>query len=373
MLRASLTIAILLATALFAVNVSRAQLTESSKPESAKVARLPLTKCWDYRFPSSAGPLVAGVRDKIFVSEQDGKLRAIAAVSNETLWVSDLGGRIEAVLPSVQHGVFVVTTSKETSDISLPKLRLLDLDSGLTKYTSPIAANNVLYLKLAGSRITVFHRSGEIESFDGNTGIGVWKARASGRISAEPAVFENTVAISTDARKIDFISALDGSISSTISTPREIKTLAYRANQMLVAGDDRGNVTNYRDQAGAIWWSFKSGGRIGPIVETDDGILVGSYDNFVYLISKYSGDVKWKRRLDGRVTYRPIVTKKELIVPVSGSDELVVVDTDLGKILEQTPFGDERVPIAEPILSDNGMFIFPIAGGLVGFSSSGCK
>ena len=373
MLKTTLTIAILFATTAVGVTVPRAQVSESAKAESAKVARLPLTKCWDYRFPTGTGQIIAGLNDKIFVSEQDGKLRAITSASNETLWVSELGGRIEAVLPLGPHGIFVVTTTKETTNIFQSRLRLLDLHSGLTKYTSPVTTNNVVYLKLAGSRVNVIHGSGDIESFDADTGTSLWKARASGRISAEPTVFENTIAVSTDAKKIDFISALDGSISSTISTPREITALAFRANQMLIAGDDRGNVTSYRDQSGAIWWSFKSGGRIGSIVETDDGILVGSYDNFVYMISKYSGDVKWKRRLDGRVTYRPIVMRKELAVPVAGSGDLIVVDIDQGKILEQTPFGNERVSIAEPILSDKGMLVFPVEGGLIGFSSYGCK
>jgi outer membrane protein assembly factor BamB len=142
---------------------------------------------------------------------------------------------------------------------------------------------------------------------------------------------------------------------------------------MLITGDDRGNVTNFRDQTGAVWWKFKSGARIGTIVETDDGIVVGSFDNFVYLISKYSGDVKWKRRLEGRVTHRPIVAGKELIFTVSGEEDLVILDAENGKVLEQVGFGEGRYPVADPILLDRGIYVFPNVGGMTAFSASGCK
>lgn len=353
--------------------VAAGQSPDVLKAEQAKDARPPLKKCWEYLFQNGAGQFVSGFQDKIFISESDGRLRAISSVSNETIWLSELGGKFAAVVPSDRNGLFVLSSSKDETGAPLGTLRLVDFNSGLAKYSVPVTFMEPVTMKIAGSRMIVASSTGELEAFDAMSGTSVWKAKSSGKIASDPAVFDNLVAVSNDQKKIEFFSVLDGSLLTSVTTEREMKELIFRANQMLVAGDDRGNATNFRDQSGAVWWRFKSGARIGTMVETDEGILVGSFDNFVYMISKYSGGVKWKRRLDGRIIHRPIVTGKELIFTVSGEDDLVVLDSESGKVLEQTSFGEGRLPIADPILLDRGILVFPLAGGMIGFSTNGCK
>jgi hypothetical protein len=352
--------------------VSTAQTPDVVKPDPAKSARVPLKKCWDYLYQAGAGQLVAGFQDRIFISEAEGRLRAVSSLSTDTIWVSELGGRFVALTVSERGGVFVLTISGESTSASAV-LRLVDLSSGLVKFSVPMSVQEPHFLYSIGNRLVVAGKSGEVEAFDASSGSSLWKSRVGGRIVSSPTGLENILAFPTESKKVDFLSVADGTLLSSVATDREIKELTFRANQMLVVGDDRGNVTNYRDQSGSVWWKFKSGARTGTIVETDEGIVVGSYDNFVYLISKYSGDVRWKRRLDGRVIHRPLVVGKELVFTVSGEEDLVLLDAESGKILEQTAFGEGRYPVGDPILMDRGVFVFPLVGGIAGFSVNGCK
>jgi len=363
---------LIIITLFLLVSFAVAQLPTVAKADD-KTSRAPLKKCWEYLFQDGAGQFISGFQDRVFISEAEGRLRAISAQSTETIWVSELGGKFTAIAPSGRNGILVLTVSGESNISNAGVLRLIDVESGLTKYSVAIGMADPTFLTIIGTRVVVASKNGDVEAHDLASGSSLWKVKVGGQIVSEPAASENLFAISTDRKQLEFYSPIDGSLLTTVSTEREMKELAFRSNQMLVAGDDRGNVTNYRDQTGSIWWKFKSGGRIGTIVETDAGILVGSYDNFVYLISKYSGDVKWKRRLDGRLTYRPLVAGKALVFTVSGEDDLVILDSENGKVLEQVAFGEGRYPVGESISLDRGILVFPLVGGISGFATDGCK
>lgn len=373
MLRTTFAASIVLSVAILSVPPFCAQDVATKSESNAKDNRPPIRKCWEYLFESGEGQIITGQKDKLFISGSGGRLRATYALTNDVLWMSELGGRIDALLPVAGIGVFVVTSSIISKEPSLSTLRLLNSETGLVKFAVQTQTVGKVFLAYLGSRIVVIDQSGSLSAFDVNSGASVWQTKSSGGLTATPATGDNIIAVATDAKKIDFVSVGDGSQVSSTATGREMKTLTFRTNQMLVAGDDRGNVTNYRNQTGAVWWKFKSGARVGTIIETDDGVLVGSFDNFLYMISKYSGDVKWKRRLNGRVLYRPLISKKELFVTVSGQDEAVVIDIDNGKIIEQIKLGEERFPVSDPIFTEIGTAIFPVAGGLIAFSSNGCK
>jgi outer membrane protein assembly factor BamB len=124
--------------------------------------------------------------------------------------------------------------------------------------------------------------------------------------------------------------------------------------------------------SGGVWWRFKSGARIGTIVDTEEGMLVGSYDNFLYLISNYSGDVRWKRRMGSRLADDPFVSKNQLFLTVSVEDTAVSIDLENGKIIEQFELGENKYAISSPMLTEGSMLVFSIPDAIVAYSNSPC-
>jgi outer membrane protein assembly factor BamB len=141
---------------------------------------------------------------------------------------------------------------------------------------------------------------------------------------------------------------------------------------MLVAGDDRGNVTNYRDLSGNVWWRFKSGARVGTITETAEGILIGSFDNFLYMVSKYTGDVKWKRRLDGRITSSPSILDDRIAAASSTEENFQVIEADTGKPIDRIEFGENRFLLTRPFTGNGGVTVFSLTDTIAAYVPNGC-
>jgi len=336
-------------------------------------AEQPFKLCWDYKFDPAPFRSLATAQNNVFIAEAGGRVRAISSSSNQTLWMSELGGSIVSMFIGPRSTLYVVNLTSPKVGTSKTTLRNLDPETGLVRFSVDLAENGGDYLGVSASRLIVSDKEGNILGLDPTSGSTIWNTKTNSRIVTKPAYGEATVAFASKEKKIEFLNVMDGKFSTPIITSRQVTSLAFRANQMIIAGDDRGNVTNFRDQSGNIWWQFKSGGQVGAITETDEGILVGSYDNFLYMISKYSGDVKWKRRLDGRIVQQPSVRKKEIISTILAESETVVLDSDNGKILEHISLGDRSFPVADPIYTEGSMLVVPVSTGFLAFSRTGCK
>jgi outer membrane protein assembly factor BamB len=72
----------------------------------------------------------------------------------------------------------------------------------------------------------------------------------------------------------------------------------------------------------------------------DSEYLAVSHDNFVYKLSR-GGNVKWKRRLPGRVADKPLVVGDIAVVSIVGTGSVYVLDLRNGKILNRIETGDE--------------------------------
>ncbi len=333
----------------------------------------PYKLCWDYRFDPAPFRSVAASGNTVFIAEAGGRIRAISSLSNQTLWLSELGGNIVSMFVDPQFGLYIASVTTSKIGNSKTTLRRLDPDSGLAEFSVELVENRGNFLGISAYRLIVSDNEGHVASLDAASGTPIWDTKTNGRIVTKPAYGETTVAVATDEKKIEFLGLHDGKRDASILTKRDITSIAFRANQMIVVGDDRGNVTNYRDRSGSIWWQFKSGGRVGTIAETEDGILVGSFDNFLYMISKYSGDVKWKRRLEGRIVHLPAIRNNELAATISTESDAVVINSDDGKLLEQISLGSRLFPVADPVFAEGSLLVVPVSTGLVAFSRNGCK
>jgi outer membrane protein assembly factor BamB len=334
-------------------------------------AYLPLKKCWEFAVENISQSTVAASNGTVYVAENDGRIRALNTKNGSVIWSTELGGKAAAMIAVPKIGIAVITT-RATGTGNTSTLRMLSSDSGLVRYSKPVSAGEGVNLYAAGSRLITADANGAIAAYDAQTGELAWQLNMPAKLSARPAVSDESIVVGTEDKAISVIGLGSGKVSFSIPTERAITSLAVRENGMIVAGDDRGNVTNYRDTSGSIWWKFKSGARIGTIIETSDGVLVGSFDNFVYMLSKYNGDVKWKRRLDGRIVSAPTVFDGYLLVASSTEENAQVLDLDNGKTVDQIQFGENKFVLASPFVSENNFAVFTLVNTIATFSQSEC-
>ena len=308
----------------------------------------------------------------VFFAEPGGRIRALASKNAQVNWISELGGNIVATLIVPKVGLAVLTRKQSSDSAGSLILRLLNIETGLVSYSVPIPATDHIYVLTNGEIIVVFEKKGNVIAVDSRTGATKWSAQYPGKLTASPAISEDVLVAATIGNKLTIVSLQNGKTLGAIPVEKQITALTIRENDMIVAGDERGGVTTYRNYSGEIWWRFKSGAKIGTIIGTADGVVVGSFDNFVYLLSNYSGDVKWKRRLNGRIVSEPLVVDDELFVASSTDEYAVGIKLDNGRSTDQLQFGENQFLITKPVFTNHDTIVFGLTGSLAGYSQNGC-
>jgi outer membrane protein assembly factor BamB len=104
----------------------------------------------------------------------------------------------------------------------------------------------------------------------------------------------------------------------------------------------------------------------------EDGVLVASFDNFVYMLDARTGDRTWKRRLRGRLVSDPILEGEHAIVAPLRDDRLTVLALKNGNKIAAFALdpGDELV--APPTLAGS-LLLLPTDTGLLAARAVGLR
>ncbi len=104
------------------------------------------------------------------------------------------------------------------------------------------------------------------------------------------------------------ISATDGKITRTIQTNFSYAFIYIgdEEDNLLILGDKKGEISARDIRSGKKVWKLRTGGEISSIVSSQRGLLISSYDNFLYMVSTLDGRIIWKRRMEGRSTGNPL-------------------------------------------------------------------
>jgi outer membrane protein assembly factor BamB len=144
-----------------------------------------------------------------------------------------------------------------------------------------------------------------------------------------------------------------------------------------VVGDEKGNLFSFTFGNNGKWrrvWSVKVGGSISGLTPVDDNLLVTSFDNFVYFLDRSNGRKIWKRRLSGRLVFKPLIAKKEnRLIAVENNVAYLISLVD-GKVSNQISLSPDEYFIGEPV-SANNRYIFQTNERIISFSDSdkGCS
>lgn len=315
---------------------------------------LTIRKCWQYDLNGTRPLSAVAKSDNLYIAEDGGRLTAISLVGGRRLWSTELGGDVQSNLALSGSNIYVVSTS--AAEKARVRLRSLSIATGLTNREIELPAGQNVWLGSDAGKVIAAMGNGQLIAFDTNSGNQLWEKQFPPIESGTLALKNDELAFATSDRKVHVLSAAAGSEKATVKSDFPVSALAIY-NDDILWGDERGSIVRYDLKKGRALWRLKNGARISGLQITGSGVIATSFDNFVYLIQPSTGNVRWKRRLAGRVADAPLVNGGIAIILTVGGQEAVYMRLEDGKPVGQMSVGDDEAFMGPPILAA-GAFAF---------------
>ncbi|MEO7672971.1 MAG: PQQ-binding-like beta-propeller repeat protein [Pyrinomonadaceae bacterium] len=374
MTRPNLTILVLQIATFFSIlpvsGVPFEILGQLSEPGLAK-----LTKCSTYTIETPVADALATDGERVYLGMSDGRVQALDSNLASSIWRTELGGEIVSNIVAGETGIFVVANSVKTSE-SVPAesvIRSLSKETGVSNWTAPLPYSGQFAVGQGQRNLSVVSSEGMVFSVDGRTGRTLWRSQAFGKVTARPSFFPHGIAFGTREKQIIIVSPESGVILFKGSINFTPTAVTNPSPEILVVGDERGNVASIDISGGKNIWNFKSGAGISFVSVTDQGLFIASNDNFIYLIWMYNGDVIWKRRLPGRVIEGVTILDGLLTALIYGENSAFLIDSKKGKIVDQLPQSDKNYLDQLPVIGKDSGLLVTTRDSVVAYSLKGCE
>lgn len=344
----------------------------------------PFRKCWTYgenRYGED-GFGSDNVFDITLSSEANhilyltnNKLEYLSLDKARRIWVSDLGGETVSKLLTTGKNIFLATKSGGSYF-----LKNIDQASGVTNWQIelPFATTDTefeIYLYLFEDKIIAVGRDGEIFALAKESGKLLWSTKTEKVLNTLPSFQENLIAYGTENNKLIIISANNGAKLKEfeIKSPATVIALQMSGKQ-IIYGDKKGGIYLLNTADNTILWKTRSGAEISDISRTRDAYLISSLDNFIYLVSADNGKRLWKKRLSGRIFYKPLILNKYAAVSSLFDASAVIIALKNGRVVNRLSLENGNYFRSSFILAGE-FLVFSTAQSLTAYSSarSGCS
>lgn len=332
------------------------------------------SRCVTKPISMPAAGTFAGGPDRLFLGTAEGAVVALDSRSLEVLWRAELGGDFVSDLIVVEGGAAVVTNARtsETAGNSESRLTMLSSESGVPAWTASLPYHVQYYVGKINGSIATVAPDGTVMIFDRAGGRLKRKFIGNSHIAARPHFSPSGLVFVTEDKEIYVLSP--DLRESSVKQMLEFKPISVLSTRDggIAAGDARGNLAVFGPGSSRPLWRFKSGGAVTSIAETDEGLLVTSLDNFVYLLSDYNGDVIWKKRLTGRLLEGGLLLGDVLVVSINGENSVFVIELVKGKLLDELGFSGKELMSRTPIAVGDRSFALTTANTVEVYAFGGC-
>ena len=333
-----------------------------------------LTKCSQIRTETPLLEALAADSKRIFLSMADGSIEAFESMVPTRVWRSELGGEVVSNILPTEKGVVVVSNPSQIGDApSESVLRSLSKQTGVPNWTGRLPYSERFYIGNLGGAVIAADRDGTIVSVDIQTGRISWRTQPLGRITARPSFFQHGISLGTAEKQIFVISPANGDVLFKGAMDFVPTAIANPSVEIIVVGDERGNVTSIDAPAGKSVWKFKSGAAVSFLSVTKEGLFITSLDNFLYLISMYNGDVIWKRRLPGRAVDGGLIIDGYILLLIYGENSAFLIETKKGKVVDQLSHSDNIFASQIPVVLKDGKIVISATDSILTYSLNGCE
>lgn len=329
----------------------------------------PFKKCWVYNPDNSQISIAASDNDNLILFK--GRfLISFNPTSKTEIWKTEISGMLEQPIVSDDGYLFFVTTSENDNKEKSFFLNSISLKTGVTKWQKKISEDYKIKAIYKAGIILLNEKLDKVSAVQKADGAKDWEKEITSHVVSLEMPTEQQVNILSEDQLLE-VSAKSG------QNLRETKVTGQRTssqnltNEDLVLGYSTGEIVKIALESGDTLWKFKTGGRVSSLAGFGDDILATSFDNFVYLFSRKSGKLKWKRRVADRINLTPVLYQNYAVTASLGGSSLFVFDMEDGKIVNQIELESDNYFLGEPVLQNN-LLILQTYRGIYAFSSLGC-
>jgi outer membrane protein assembly factor BamB len=390
--------------AIFPQNIIKNRLENESKIADKKKFNetnftRPFRKIWNFSVENLLSLNIASDNaSELLLTTIDGKISLLDSETGEKHWESEMGGRIvsKPFIENIENNIYLVTepsvdASKNTSDLAeietgtenrnesnYSTVRSLNIKTGLTEWQTKIpeetnAANaekadiinsepDQKFLYTFNSSLLLIDKFGNLMCLNRENGTLLWKRELNLKLSTKPLFIHDKIILSTTEKQIAFVSLEDGQILYKFPISEAVSALNYiEEKNQIIWGGRGGNVTSLiidiKNQTKNIVWKFRNGAEISDLTLTNRGILVSSFDNFMYLISEERGELIWKKRLGGRISDAPLIKAGYITVTNIADSSAAILDLNNGKTVNKISLPEDFYFIGKPLAAQNKIIL----------------
>ena len=344
---------------------SLANVPESRLVAQTTASQVEFTKCWQFAEPESEIVALSADSRAVFTSTSDARITSVARTTGEKLWSTEVGGSIASNLLNFGDRLYLVA-HRGNSRGDQASLKSLTKETGILVKDLPIHRGERYYVESDASGIIVVSSSGDVYSVSASGDQILWHRKPTGSVVGKPYINGGAIVLSSAERNLIRLSAKTGEIDF-------IKQLAYAPSVVfssrsgdLFYGDARGNLSSVTER-----WTLKLGAQVSELFEVDETLIVSSHDNFLYRISPRNGDVRWRRRLAGRIAGTSLATDKSLLVFILGDSTAILLEPKRGRTVGQIALGTPIEAAVIPRTFDGGSIV-SLNGDVLAFATGSC-
>lgn len=336
-----------------------------------------LKKCWEFSAERILNLKNASDNGLIFISSLPDTIQTLDASSNKALWKSSIGGEIISEIIVNKNSLIVLNESvRDGSEIPANdnvKRSLISLDSasGITNWKTTVDSSAKISLYSFENILALVEETGIVTLLNSGDGKIFQTIDIKQEISAVHR-FNNSLILGTREKKIIFFSVADGKVAREIPVEEVPTTIFITADENIIWADKKGAMRFMNAATRKTIWKKRFGGEISGVANTSSGILISSFDNFVYLADISSGKIKWKKRLAGRIIDEPLAVNNFVLVFAYGDSTGLILNLNNGKVIDLIALSDSNQFTGKPIYTKD-LLIFPTLKGLFAFSSGNCS
>lgn len=279
--------------------------------------------------------------NQLYIAQEGGRISAVALASGTRLWSAEIGGEIVSNVVPDGKNIYLVSNIGGRRSV----LRSISSVSGIPNMETDIPYGENIRLGVSNGKTIVVYQNGTLAAYEFVSGKPLWQLMLSPINIAAVTFTDQAIVIPTEDKKLQVISAPDGKVVLSVPT-RGTVTAVGMIEEDLLWGEDRGSLVRFDTEGKLVSWRYKNGAKIAALRSTERGILAASFDNFVYLLSGYNGDIRWKKRLSGRVAGMTVSGDVGIILTV-GDQAAVLINLETGK------------QVGQFVAAENDGFIFP--------------
>jgi outer membrane protein assembly factor BamB len=351
--------------------VSLARVPETVAPKLSLAQ--PLTVRWRYASNATLNLTPAADTERIYLPLAGGTIVSLSASDGQLFWKSEVGGEFSASPVADTRALYVaseITVTEAENQSMKGALRAMGREAGVTSWlrTFPLPIRGGL--ALSADRIFAGASDGAFYSVDKATGNIAWKVQISSGLNCTPVVSKESLYVGGEDGNLFSLETGTGKLRWRYQTGGAVRGPVAVREDTIYFGSGDGYVYAVSETDGHLRWRIRTGAGVQAVTIVQRGLLVASFDNFVYLLAFNNGKSRWKRQLPGRISAQPVTAEDGALFTPLASDAGVVLNFRDGKQVNSLPTGDGTNTAASPIIVADTVFL-TTDQGLLAFSPPG--